>query len=92
LSEGGQGSKPTTTEKKAGKFPGKEMKRNRRMSKPKLLTCPFCGSKSSLTEFDDLAGKLDALRNESEERTARLDALEAYVLLAKSNGTNQPNE
>ena len=51
-------------------------------TKPKLLPCPFCGSASSLAEFADLAGKLAALRAESEERTAKLDALEAYVLLA----------
>ena len=62
------------------------------MSEPKLLPCPFCGSRSSLTEFEDMSVELAALRAESEERTAKLDALEAYVVLAKSNGTNQPNE
>jgi sarcosine oxidase delta subunit len=50
-------------------------------TKPKLLKCPFCGSKSTLAEFADLAGKLAALRAESEERTAKVAALEAYVLL-----------
>jgi sarcosine oxidase delta subunit len=55
------------------------------MSESKLLPCPFCGSKSSLTEFEDMSVELAALRRESEERTAKLDALEAYVLLAKSS-------
>jgi sarcosine oxidase delta subunit len=53
------------------------------MSKPKLLPCPFCGSRSTLTEFEDMSGELAKLRRESEERTAKLDALEAYVLLAR---------
>jgi sarcosine oxidase delta subunit len=49
----------------------------------KALRCPLCGSKYKGAH--DLSGKLAALRSESEERTAKLDALEAYVLLAKSN-------
>jgi hypothetical protein len=48
----------------------------------KPLRCPLCGSKDMT---DDMAGKLEKLRRESEERTAKLDALEAYVMLNKGN-------
>lgn len=49
----------------------------------KALRCPLCGSKYNGAH--DLSGKLAALRSESEERTAKLDELEALVLMAKSN-------
>lgn len=56
------------------KFRGNEMK-----TENKSLRCPHCGAQ---------AGKFDALLKESEARTAKLAALESYVMLAR--GVKKP--
>jgi hypothetical protein len=56
-----------------------------RMKEWKVNTLPVPSAERRTTEPNDIAGKIAALRSESEERTAKLDALEALVLLAKEN-------